>query len=114
MAPGRESGRAVEADGVVRHVLVQVRQHQQQVQHALPLAGIGLADFFIQIADDGERIGEKPFEVAGTELAAFAAAIQRIVRAGERVVEKMIEAKLLGRESIRNRTRARGPSAACW
>ena len=60
----RKSGRTIRADRVVRDVFVKVRKHQQQIEHALALREIGVANFFFEVGHDRERIREKPFEIA--------------------------------------------------
>jgi hypothetical protein len=98
----RGSGRTVQANGMVRDVFVQVREHQQQVQHALPLFQIGFSHFLFEVFDDGERIRQQPFEIPGRQGAAFAAANERVVCANKRFIKKMVKAKLLVRERSRD------------
>jgi len=97
---------------MVRDVLVEVRQHEQQVEHTLALAGIGFADFLFEVCHDGESVRKQPFEIAGSQRTPFAAANEGVVRAHERLVEEMIQTELFGRECSRNRLLAGGPSAA--
>jgi len=96
---------------MMRDVFMEVRQHQQQVQHSLALAGIGFADFFFEIRHDGECVRQQPFEVAGSQRTSLAAAREGVVCADERLIEEMIQTKLLGGECSRDRLLAWGPSA---
>lgn len=97
---------------MVRDVLVKVRHHKQQVQHSFSLAGVGFAHFLFEVRDDGERIREQPLEVSRGQWEAFAAAAERVVCANKRLVEEMVQAKLLAGEGVRYGLLAGGSSAA--
>lgn len=104
------SGGAIGADGMVRDILMKIREHEQQIQHAFALPGVGFADFLFQVGYDGERVGEQPFEITRSQRSTFAATGESVVGADECFVEKMIQTKLLGSECSRDRLLARGPS----
>ena len=55
-------GQPLEADGVMRHVLVKVGEDQQQFQHAVSLSGVWHVGAFFQVFHNCQRVGEKPFE----------------------------------------------------
>src|SRR5271168_1807742 len=97
---------------MVRHILMEVGKNQKQFEHAIALIGLRLVRGLFQIFDDGERIRKQPFEAAGIEGCAFAAACQSLVRADESVVEKVVEAKLNSTKRGRNRFCTPTPQAA--
>ena len=47
-----ESGGTVQTHGMMCDIFVQVRQHQQQIQHPLALLGNGITHFLLQILDN--------------------------------------------------------------
>ena len=96
---------------MVRHVFVEVREDQKQLEHAVALLGIGLARVRFEILYDGERVRQKPFQIARTHRASLAGAIEGVIRAKKRFVEKMIEAELFGRQRGRNGIRTPSPAA---
>jgi len=87
---------------MVRHVLMEVRKNQQQLEHAVALLGIRIRRAFLEILHNSKRIGEKPFEAFRVHRQSAAAAIQREVRSLERLIHKMIQAKLLAGERLRD------------
>jgi hypothetical protein len=103
---------SLDAHGVVRHVFLQVREDQEKFEHAVPLVRIWLVRAFFEILDHGEGIGKKPFEVVGSDRFTPAEILQSAVGPNERLIEKMIEAELLGNQPYRNR--AGTPRPAAW
>jgi hypothetical protein len=97
---------------MVGDVFVKVREDQKQLKHSLPLLFIGFARILFEIVYDGKSVREQPFNVPGSHGAPFAAAIEGLVGAHERLVEKMVEAEPLVRQSGRNYFRALSPSTA--
>jgi hypothetical protein len=95
----------------MRDIFVQIGQHQQQVQHPLPLLGNRMARPFLQILDDEERVCQQPFQIGGIQRALFAAATERVIGADQRLVEKMIQTELFAGERSGDRVCTRGPSA---
>lgn len=94
------------AYGVVRDVFVEVGEDEEKLEHAVALLGIGLFGAFLKVADDEERVGEQPFERFRVDGMTALAALHGLVGAEKGFVEKVVEAKLLGRESARNRVGA--------
>ena len=83
---------------MVGDVFVEVRQNQQQFEHPVALTRIGHSRAFFEVFHNRQRICKQPFQVARIHGAALAAAIERVVSAQERFVEKMIEAQPFGGE----------------
>jgi len=90
---------------MVSHILVKVGEHQQQFEHPVPVLRLRIARFLFQVLDDCERVGEEPFDIRGIHRAPLAAAAESLVGAKKGVVQKMLEAELLVRESCWNRIR---------
>ena len=86
----------------MRDVFVEVREDQKQFKHALPLLRIGFARIFFEVFYDGKSIREQPFNVTGRHGVPLAAAIECLVGTHECLVEKMVEAESLVRESDRD------------
>jgi hypothetical protein len=76
---------------MVRDILVEVRQNQQQLEHPVTLIRIGLCGAFFQIFHDHQSIGEEPFKIALVHGAALAAVIEGKVSAQKSFLKKMIE-----------------------
>lgn len=96
---------------MMSHIFMQIGQHQQKIEHALPLLWNGFAASLFEILHDQQCIAEQPFKLGGSEWPMFAAAIEHIVGANECLVEKMIEAELLANKRDRDRISAGHPSA---
>jgi hypothetical protein len=77
---------------MMSNIFVEVCEQEQQFEHPVTLLGIGLTSSFFEVLDDGQRIGQQPFQVRWLHRSTFAAAIKRIVGSLERFVEKMIKA----------------------
>ena len=116
IAVGRHvgSGGAVQAYRMVRDVFVEIRENQQQFEHALPLLGVWIGCLLLEVLDDGQRIRKEPFEIPRVYRLALAATGEGVVGADKCLIEKMIEAQVLRRESGRDRIGAWGPSAISW
>ena len=99
---------------MVRDVFVEIRENQQQFQHALPLPGVWIGGFFLEVLDDGQRIRQQPLEFFRVHSMALAATSKGMVSTDKCLIEKMIEAQVLRRESGRDRIGAWGPSAISW
>jgi hypothetical protein len=83
----------LDANGMVRHVLVKIRENQQELEHAVALVRLRFVGAFFEIFDRGERIGEQPFQAVFRQRGAFTAARQSLVRAQECFVKKVVKAK---------------------
>src|ERR1700690_4302901 len=99
-------GRRSQRNGVVRGILVQIRQAQQKLQHAFALLGVRLRRAFLKVRDDRKGVREQPFDDLGIDRAALAESLHDLIAAKKGLVEKMIEAYLLGGEAGRNEIRA--------
>jgi hypothetical protein len=86
----------------VRHILVQIREDQQQLEHSIALVFAALGRLDIQIVHDRQRIGEQPFETDGVNGLAGATPLERLIGPFVRFVEKMIQAKLLSGKTVRD------------
>jgi hypothetical protein len=101
----------IETNRMVSDVLVEVRQSEQEFKHAIPLLGIWIAGSLFETLHNCKGIGEEPFEAFWITGHAAMALVESLIRAKERFVEKMIEAKMLGCESRGHRFCTRGPWA---
>jgi hypothetical protein len=97
---------------MMRHIFVKVRDDQQQLEHAVALLGIRFAGTFFEILNDGQRVGQQPFEIALLYRIPHAASIEGVVGTVKRFIQEMIEAKLLRRQGGRDRVRARSLATA--
>jgi len=104
-------GRRSQRNGVVRGILVQIRQTQQKLQHAVALLGFRLRRAFLKVRDDRQGVGQQPFDDLGIDRAALAESLHDLIAAKKSLVEKMVEAYLLGGKAGRNEIRAGRPSA---
>jgi hypothetical protein len=95
------------AHGMVRDVFMQIRQDQQQFEHAIALFGLRFVGTLFQILHGGERIGEQPFQAFFAQRRSFTAARESLIGAQKSFIEKMIEAKFRAGER-----RRRSPGAA--
>jgi len=100
-------GRPLQTHGMVRHIFMKVGELEKQLEHPVPVLRLGIACFLFEVLDDCERVREEPFDIGGVHRVTFAAAAKSLVRAKKCVVQKMLEAKLLGRKSRWNRIRTR-------
>jgi hypothetical protein len=103
------SGEALDANRVVRDVLVKVGEDQEQFEHPLALTGVGLLGAFFQVVHDQQRVGKQPFESLRIDGTASAAALNRLVGANERLLKEVVEAQLFRSESARNCVGTRPP-----
>jgi hypothetical protein len=99
---------------MVRDVFVEIRENQQQFEHPLPLLGVWISCFFLEVLDDGQRIREQPLEIFRVHGMALAATSKGMVGADKCLVKKMVEAQVLRRKSGRDRIGAWSPSAISW
>lgn len=97
----------LQAHGMVRHIFMEVGELEKQFKHPVPVLRLGIACFLFEVLDDCERVREEPFDIRWVHRATFAAAAKSLVRAKKRVIQKMLEAELLGRKSRWNRIRTR-------
>ena len=88
------SGGMLDAHGMVRDIFVEIREDQQQLEHAIALFRLRLVGALFQIFHRRERIGKQPFQAVFRQQGAFTATRESLIGAQERFVEKMIEAKL--------------------
>src|SRR5271167_4360817 len=98
---------------MVRHILVQVRQDQQQFEHAVTLIRIRVARILLQVFHDCEGIRKQPFQIVRVKLFALMRAFERFIRAKKSLVEKMIQAKLLTRKPHWKWAYTPGPATPC-
>jgi len=105
------SGGMLDAYGMMRDVLVEIRENQQQLEHAITLFWLWLVSAIFQIFDRSERVREQPFETLFRQWGAFTATLESLIGAQERFVEKMIQAEFRAGESRRRRLRAPRTSA---
>lgn len=80
---------------MMRDVLVEIGQHQEQIQHSLALLRNGGARVFFQRFDDRQRVGQQPFQLFGAQRTLFAASREGVIGANGGLIEKMIDAQLL-------------------
>src|SRR5580698_6954996 len=105
------SRRMNDRNGAVRDVLVEVRENEQKLQHAVALIVV-LPGLIVKAGHNGERVGEHCLETDGIDRAARAAALERFVGARERFIEIVVEAVLFGSETLRNLVGARSFAAS--
>jgi hypothetical protein len=96
---------------MMRHIFVKIGEHQEKLEHPVPVLRLRIAGLFFEVLDDGERVREQPFDIRWIHGAAFAAAAESLIGAEKRIVQEMLEAELFVRESCGNRIRATRPSA---
>lgn len=97
---------------MVCDVFVQICEDEQQLQHTVPLLGIRIGGPCFEVLDDGQRVGQQPFNVAAFQRKSLAAPPQGMVGSQERLVQKMIEAELFGCQCWGDRVCARCPLTA--
>lgn len=90
------------ANGMMGDIFVEVGEAQKKLKHAVALRRIRFGGAFLEVLHDGERIREQPFEALRVNRLAGATTLKRVVGALESLFEEMIEAKLLGREGVRD------------
>jgi hypothetical protein len=88
---------------MVRHVLVEIREDQQQFKHTITLLWLRFVGAFFQILDCGQRIRKQPFQTIFGERRTFTAACESQVGAQKRFIQKVIEAELRAGERRRGR-----------
>jgi hypothetical protein len=101
------SGWMLDAYGMVRDVFVEIREDQQQLEHAIALFRLGLVGALFQILHRRERIGKQPFQAVFRQQGAFTATRESQIGAQECFIEKMIQAEL--RTSQRRRHKLSAP-----
>jgi hypothetical protein len=84
---------------MVRNILVKICKDQQQLEHAVALIRIRVSCAILEILHDRERIGEQPFQIVRFQLLAPMRALERLVCAQKSLIKKMVQTKLLARES---------------
>jgi len=102
----KSSGGVLDAHGMVRDVLVEIREDQQQLEHAIALFWLRLVGAFFQILHRCERVGEQPFQALFLQRGTFTATIESLIGAQKRFVEKMVKAKLRTSQGWRHRLSA--------
>jgi hypothetical protein len=95
-----------DAYGMVRDVLVEVREDQQQLEHAIALFWLRLVSALFQILHCRERIGKQPFQILFGQRDSFTATLESLIGAQERFVEKMIQAECGAAQRRRCKLRA--------
>jgi hypothetical protein len=96
----------LDANGMVRDVLVEIREDQQQLEHTIALFRLRLVGALFQILYRRERIGQQPFQTVFGQRRSFTATRESLIGAQERFVEKMIQAKFRAGQRRRRRLRA--------
>lgn len=102
------------SNGMMSHIFVQVRQNQQQFEHAIALLRIRIARSFFEVLDDRQGVRQQPLDVARAQRSTLAASRKHVVRPQEGFIEEVIEAQSFGRQSGGDRVGARFPSASTW
>jgi hypothetical protein len=96
---------------MVRHILVEIREDQQQFKHTITLLWLRFVGAFFQILDCSQRIRKQPFQTIFRERRTFTAACESLVGAQKRLIQKVIEAELRAGERRRGRLGTPGPLA---
>jgi hypothetical protein len=104
--PRTSLGWMFDAHGMVRNIFVEIREDQQQLEHAIALVRLRFIGAFFQILHSREGIGEQPFKAFFGQRRSFTATLESLIGAQERFVEKMIQAKFRAAERRRCRLRA--------
>lgn len=104
----------MQPDGMMSHVFVEVRQNQQEFQHAIALLGIRIACPLFEVLYDRKSVRQQPLDVPRAHRFPLAAPRKHVVRAQKRFVEEVIEAQSFGCQSGGNCLGARFPSASTW
>jgi hypothetical protein len=100
-----------DAHGMVRNIFVEIREDQQELEHAIALLRLRLVGALFQIFDRRECVSEQPFETFFGQGRAFTATLESLIGAQERFVEKMIQAEFRAGERRRRGLRAPGTGA---
>jgi hypothetical protein len=101
----------LDAHGMVRNIFVEIREDQQQLEHAITLVWLRLVSAIFQIFDRCERVREQPFQTFLGQWGPFTATLESLIGAQERFVEKMIQAEFRAAERGRRGLRAPGTDA---
>ncbi len=83
-------------------IFVEIREHQQQFEHAIALLRVRIISPFLEIFNDGKSVREQPLKTGGIDRRALAAGIERLISPREGLVEKMIEAQLFACKALRD------------
>ena len=96
---------------MMRDILVQIGKDQKKFEHSISQTPIGLDCRVFKVIDDCKRIGQQPFKPFRLDRAPLTAAIDGLIGANERFVEKVLETKSFACKSRWNRIRTPLPSA---
>jgi hypothetical protein len=100
------SGRMLDAYGMMCDVLVEIREDQQQLEHAITLFRLRFVRALFQIFDRRERVRKQPFQAGFGKWGPFTATLESLIGTQERFVEKMIQAESCASERRRRGLRA--------
>ena len=106
-----KSGGMLDAHGMVRDVFVQIREDQQQLEHAVALFRLRFIGALFQILHRRERIGKQPLEAFFGQRRTFTATLECLIGAQEGFIEKMIQAKFRAAQRRRRWLSAAGTGA---
>jgi uncharacterized protein with NAD-binding domain and iron-sulfur cluster len=95
----------------VRGYFMKVRYDQQQFQHPVTLLRICAVRMLFEIVDHRQRVRQQPLKITLIQGTPFVATTECVACAKQRLVEKVVEAKLLAHQSGRNRVSTSGPLA---
>lgn len=96
---------------MMRDVFLQIREDQEQLEHAIADVVVVCGGAIIEVIDDSQGIREKPFEFGGIDGAVFTAEFQCMIGAQKSFVQKMTQAEAFRSQSGRNWIRALDPPA---
>jgi hypothetical protein len=95
-----------DAHRVVRNIFVEIREDQQQLEHAIALFRLWLVGALFEVLYRRERVREQPFQTFPGQWSPFTATLESLIGAQKRFVEKMIQAEFRAGERRRCRLRA--------
>lgn len=96
---------------MVRDVLMQIRQNQEQLEHSVSLFRTETVCSLLEALNNRKSVGKQPFETLRIDWVPLTAAPQRLIGAKECLLDEVIEAESLCSQRGRNRSCTRRPSA---
>jgi hypothetical protein len=99
---------------MVRGVLVQVGQAQQQFEHTVALFRVRIGCAFFQLRDNRKGIRKEPLDDLRFDRTAVTESLHDLIIASESVVEEVVEAYLLSGKAGWDEIRARRTPADSW
>src|SRR5215469_17936087 len=92
-------------------VFVNIRQTEQQFQHAVAVFRLGVPRAFFQINDNRERVGQKALKSFRIDGISLTAPRHGLVRAAKCFFQKVSQAHLFPGQTWRNQMGTRSPAA---